>query len=195
MLFIVRVNRFNYYMLLAFSLSILILEFLRHILAYEDEINFFRCWNSWILLGMEQQLIENFTAALRDIKVQRVPPPMPYKGVGSINDFFENFERYAHSLYENDARSYLQILPSFLEGETKNIALSFGTNADYATVKARVISESERRSLGSNNFTDFFATKRLPGESLLCYSIRLESLASKIPNSTLATQNVMKRWQ
>lgn len=140
-----------------------------------------------------QDMVNSLVDAIRDMKVERVPPPVSYTGRGNLNEFFISFERYAASLYKDDFASYLQILPSFLDGESKNIVLSFGTGANYQVVKERLRRESNKRTLGSNNFTDFFATVRLPGESLTCFSIRLESLADKIPNSTIDTRAVMVR--
>ena len=120
--------------------------------------------------GMEE-MVSSLVDAIKDMKVERVPPPVSYTGRGNLNEFFTSFERYAASLYKEDFASYLQILPSFLTGESKNI-VSFGTGANYHVVKERLRIESNKRTLGSNSFTDFFATVRLPGESLTCFSIR-----------------------
>ena len=123
----------------------------------------------------------------------KVPPPSPYPSSeieGNIIDFFNKFERYAASLYGNDDTSYLQILPNFLEGESKNIVKAFGTSASYPIVKDRLILEfTQRNILGSNQYTDLFNTHRKHEESLLCYSLRLMRMAEKIPNSTKETKN------
>ena len=142
------------------------------------------------------EVLQNLAEAIGNMNVNRVPPPLPYKGVGSIEDFLTTFERYAQSLYQDEHDSYLQILPSFLEGEAKNIVLAFGsgTAVTYPIVKARLIAElTTRRTIGSNSYTDFFAAKRRPGESLVCYSIRLQAMADKLPNATQQTKAVMTK--
>ena len=140
------------------------------------------------------EVLQNLADAIGNLNVNKVPPPLPYKNVGSIEDFFTKFERYAQSQYQQDHDSYLSILPSFLEGEAKNIVFAFGNGAGitYANVKERLIAElTTRRTIGSNQYTDFFGAKRRPGESLVCYSIRLQSMADKLPNASQQTKAVM----
>ena len=99
-------------------------------------------------------------------------------------------------MYQDQPDLYLQILPSFLEGEAKNIVLAFGsgTAVTYQIVKDRLIAElTTRRTIGSNGYTDFFAAKRRPGESLVCYSIRLQAMADKMPNASQQTKAVMTK--
>ena len=145
-----------------------------------------------------EEVLGDLAEAINGMKIQRVPPPVPFKGVGQgdIKDFFDAFEKYCDSVYKKEYSSYLQVLPSFLENEAKSIVLAYGTGdgVDYRVVKDRVIAEiSTRRTLGANQYTDFFSAKRLPNESLVCFSIRLESLATKMPNATADTKNVMTR--
>ena len=145
---------------------------------------------------MDPNTAESLAAALNKFHAAKVPPPIPYKGVGDVREFFRNFERYAESLYDQDEQSYLLVLPSFLEGESKNIVTAFGTGGTttYDIVKDRVISEMTRRkTLGSNGYTDFFASQRLPNETLVCFSIRLEALAGKITDATPEAKALMTR--
>ena len=142
------------------------------------------------------QVLQNLATTIAGLNVNRVPPPQPYTGLGSIEDWFVGFERYAEALYQQDFASYLQILPSFLEGEAKNIVLAFGTLSgnQYRTVKDRLVLEmSTRHAVGSNRYTDFFSTKRRPNESLVCYAIRLQSMAEKLPNATNETKAIMTK--
>ena len=139
-------------------------------------------------------VLRGLTDALEGMKVERVPPPAPFTGAGSIDDFFAAFEKYAGSVYKYDTKSYLQILPTFLEGEAKAIVQSFGTGTGvkYGDVKRRVVQEiSARDRIGSNTLTDLFAVRRGVGESLTCYSIRLEMAASKIDCVPVEGQKVM----
>ena len=134
------------------------------------------------------------TAVLQELSVTRVPPPSMFTGVGSIEEFFVAFERYCLALYKGDHVSYLQVLPTFLEGDAKNMVRSFGTGqgVDYMTVKAKLIKEcSSRSSIGQNNFTDFFSATRIPGETLMCFSIRLKSLAAKVDAASQEGKEIM----
>lgn len=137
---------------------------------------------------------ESFAAALgllsdtlRDMRTDRIPPPNKFdkKGGSSIKDFFTEFERYCLTIYKGDHISWLQVLPSFLEGEAKSMVLAFGSSGTvtYQIVKDRLIKEFvDNKTLGKNPIATFFSTTRIPGESLTCFSIRLEAVASKIPD-------------
>ena len=120
------------------------------------------------------------------VTAQRLPKPVPTIFNGSSDAhgaelFFTQFESYATSLYGIETAVHLQILPNFLDGEPKEIALAYGPSAEYVTVKQRIISEQSRRfSLESNPLTEFFAMKRRPGESLVVLSIRLETALNRI---------------
>ena len=74
-----------------------------------------------------------------------MPPPVVFNGIGNIVDFFNAFENYGGSMYRNNEAAYLQILPSFLEDEARNIVLSFGTgnniNYQYQIVRNRMVQD------------------------------------------------------
>ena len=141
-------------------------------------------------------VLGELSTAIQGMRVDRVPPPVPYNGFGSAQSFFTAFEKYAKSIYDNDEQSYLQVLPTFLEGEPKAIVLSFGTTPDveYRVVRDRVIHEmSTHNSIGSRPYTDFFSAKRLPRESLTCFCIRLEGAAKKVAMASDEARKVMVR--
>ena len=140
--------------------------------------------------AVDNQVAEVFTriaVALESlVAAQHLPKPAPAMFGGSsdahnVEIFFQQFEQYATSLYGADNAVHLQILPNFLDGEPREIALAYGPSAEYAIVKQRIISEQNRRkSLGSNPLTDFLAMQRRSGESLVVLSIRLETALNKI---------------
>ena len=140
-----------------------------------------------------QEILANLTQSLNRLGGDRVPPPVVYNGTTNINNFFADFERYCASIYGNANQSWLQILPSFLEGEAKSIVQAFGngTNITYQIVKERLVAEAGRRSLGNNLLTDFYTTNRRHNESLLCFSIRLQSMSDGIPNLDVAHKRLM----
>ena len=133
--------------------------------------------------------------AINDLRTDRVPPPLTFSGLGgasAVNSFFCAFEKYATSIYKQDLDSWYQVLPSFLDGEAKAIVRAFGRDASYEVVKQRLIVEcSNRTSLTSNDFAEFFSASRSFGESLVCFSIRLESLARKVSVASSTGQEVM----
>ena len=141
-------------------------------------------------------VLGELSTAINGMRIDRVPPPVPYNGCGNVQSFFTAFEKYARALYKDDEESYLQILPTFLEGEPKAIVLSFGNSPDvrYPVVKQRVIHEKNtRNNIGSSPYSDFFSAKRRPGESLTCFSIRLESFANKVTVASEDARKVMVR--
>ena len=119
---------------------------------------------------------------LARLGANRVPPPSTYNGSTSVATFFRQFEAYCTSIYGDEKSSWLQILPSFTDGEPRAIVESFGMGAHvtYQMVKERLIAECERRTLGSNKITDFYAATRRSQESLLCFSIRLQILVGRM---------------
>ena len=140
-----------------------------------------------------EQVFTELTDAIRGMNIARTPPPAIFKGIGSIDDFFRNFEAYCETLYRDQYNSYLQVLPTFLEGEAKEIVRAFGTGANvaYNDVKDKLKTEFKKKTLGHSKYVEFFSAKRLPNESLVCFSIRLESMAKSIPNTADAQRNIM----
>ena len=140
-----------------------------------------------------QDILANLTESLNRLGADRVPPPVAYNGTTNINNFFADFERYCTSIYGNANQSWLQILPSFLEGEAKSIVQAFGngTHITYRLVKEKLVAAAGRRSLGNNLLTDFYTTNRRHNESLLCFSIRLQSMSDAIPNLDVAHKRLM----
>ena len=139
------------------------------------------------------ELLENLTGALERLGAARVPPPMQYNGTSDVGVFFEAFENYCESVYGNQQGSWLQILPTFMGGEPRNIVNAFGAGPQvtYTAVKERLILEMQRGSLGRNSLTDVLTCKRRVNESLLCYSIRLQTLAGNVADLPEAQKNMV----
>ena len=116
-----------------------------------------------------------------------IPPPNIFSGSrGSIDDFLYLFERYCVSIYGEDQLSWLQVLPSYLEGEARNIVLAFGLdrNIDYAMVKERLLWELKPSGLQDRYYQDFCVASKCASESYSCYSIRLEVLLGRVAHLT-----------
>ena len=141
-----------------------------------------------------------FSRAIRLMNRPKVPPPAVFNGTNfyTVEEFFLFFERYAISVYGEDKLSWLQVLPSFLEGEPRNIVSSFGlrSSLDYTTVKETVIEVCNFRMLGENNLVDFMKLSRYVGESPVCFSIRLRVASKKIPgfNSSSREQLIVSKF-
>ena len=133
-----------------------------------------------------EALFERIAASLEAIIAAQSPSkPAPEiydcsNDYQTVTEFFNQFERYVSSVYGNDTAVHLQVLPQYLSGEAKHIALAYGPSAQYDTVKQRIIVELARRPLDSSPLTDFQEMKRKPGESLLVLSIRLETFLKQI---------------
>ena len=130
------------------------------------------------------EVISQLAEKLVELGGSRIPPPMVFAGSKSsvsITAFFFAFERYCLAQYKKDEVSWLQVLPSFLEGEARSIVQAFGYGVEYSVVKQRLTEEFTRRhTLGSNAVSDFFSATRRDQESLTCYSIRLQTLAGRV---------------
>ena len=139
------------------------------------------------------EILGNLTEALDRLGAARVPPPMQYNGTSNVTNFFETFENYCRSIYGNQQGSWLQILPTFMEGEPRNIVNAFGAGGQvtYAAVKERVVLEMQRGSLGRNSLTDVLTCKRRVNETLLCYSIRLQQLAKNVTDLPEAQRDMI----
>lgn len=128
-------------------------------------------------------VLNQLSTAIQKMNMEKPPRPRTFSGKAqeSMEDFFKSFERYARSVYSEDQASWLAVLPTYLEGEARDIVQAHGRMAEYELVKKRLLAEFVlRKDVASNPFTDFFATKRETTESLLCYSIRLEHLADRV---------------
>ena len=138
-------------------------------------------------------LLEGLNGALERLGAHRVPPPPIYSGSTNIDTFFKQFELYVRSIYGEEQSAWLQILPSFTDGEPRAVVQSYGMgrNITYQTVKERLKTEFERRTLGSNSITDFYGATKRKDESLLCYSIRLSALASRLKDTPNAHRELM----
>lgn len=140
-------------------------------------------------------VINSLAEAIREMRVDRVPPPAAFARNTSgftISSFFVAFEKYCLAIYKKDTDSWLQVLPSFLEDEAREMVKAFGSDVGYHTVKHRLVEEfSSRTTLASNDFADFFSATRHPGETLACFSIRLETMAEKVAHANSTSHDMM----
>lgn len=139
--------------------------------------------------GRMEETLAQLAQAIAGMKEERVPPPAVFGGSGSVDHFFEVFEKYAKSVYGVDKSSWRQVLPTFVTGEPRSLVEAFEPQTDYETVKARVTKELKSKlHLGNAEFAGFFAAVRHPGETLPCYAIRLEGLVKSVAGATEETQ-------
>ena len=135
--------------------------------------------------------------AIRDMRVDRVARPRAFvgtRGGSDIQAFFVSFARYTKSVYKEDKCSWLQVLPSFLDGEARLMVKAFGRGVEYGTVMQRLIDEfTSRTTLGTNDCFYFFAATRHSGESLACFSVRLESLAGMVSGINEGSRDMLVR--
>ena len=138
--------------------------------------------------------IAKLAEAVSVLNRPKVPAPAPFTGVGKIECFFREFERYAKTRYGENLHSYLRSLPDFLTGEALSLLKAFGSgsNVTYDVVKARIIQDlNDRKSIVHNSFADFVGMKREPDESLPCYRIRLEMAADDFTEACAEAREIM----
>lgn len=143
-------------------------------------------------LGMA---LTGLTDVLKEMNLEKVPPPATFGGNDRVEDFFVEFENYCKSIYKKES-SYLAVLPSFLEGEPRQMVEAFGRGPDvtYNVVKNRLIRElKEKKGLTGDAYAEFFSIQRHPGESLRCFLIRLETSVKRIRGITAAGELSMVR--
>ena len=77
--------------------------------------------------NMMAAALNTLNVNLARLGANRVPPPAIYNGGTSVTTFFAQFERYCSSIYgDDDKQAWLQILPSYTEGEVRSMVQSFG---------------------------------------------------------------------
>ena len=78
-------------------------------------------------------ILENLECGISKLHV-KVPPPVVFSSdiYGTIENFLSIFERYCQSVYGNNQCSWLQSLPSFLDGEQRQIVMAFGLDANIS---------------------------------------------------------------
>lgn len=137
-------------------------------------------------------VVHNLAEAIRDMRFDR---PSAIAGMGGsigINSFFVTLEKYCITVCKKKTQSWLQVLPSFLEGEARSIVHTFRTNTKYHKVKQRLIDEFTNRStLPGIEFFYFFSATRHLGESWTCFSIRLETLARNVAQAGTPNQGLI----
>ena len=125
--------------------------------------------------------------AIRESHSTHVPLPYVFNGSqGYIEDFIFLFERYCLSEYGEDQLSWLQVLPSFLEGEPRDIVVAFGldSNISYSMVKERLKWELKEIGLQDRFYKEFCSATKNINESYSCFSIRLEVLLGRVSHLT-----------
>ena len=105
-----------------------------------------------------EALFERIAASLEALVAAKSPPkPAPEiydcsNDSQTVTEFFNQFERYATSVYGNDTAVHLQVLPQYLSGEAKYIALAYGPSAQYDTMKQCIIAELAHRQITGFQF-------------------------------------------
>ena len=75
------------------------------------------------------EVVEAITLEFISRKQPKVPAPPMFKGQqegACIDSFFTKFEKFCKSLYREDQDTWVQVLPEYLEGDAKSLALAFG---------------------------------------------------------------------
>ena len=90
------------------------------------------------------EVVEAITQGFISLKQPKVPAPPVFKGQQEgvrIDNLFTNFEKFCMNLYKEDREAWIQVLPEYLEGEAKSLALAFVLNANYDIVKQKLVTK------------------------------------------------------
>ena len=139
-------------------------------------------------------ILENLECGISKLHV-KVPPPVVFSSdiYGTIENFLSIFERYCQSVYGNNQCSWLQVLPSFLDGEPRQIVMAFGLDANisYRMVIDRLVWELAPTGLQNQFYKTFCDATRSSTESYSCYAIRLEVLIGRVAYLTKDIQQFL----
>ena len=120
-------------------------------------------------------MLNKIANAISNLDIKKVPPPVVFSVdiYGTIENFVSIFEGYCLSVYGNNQLSWLQVLPSFLNGEPKQIVLAFGLDANisYRMVIDRLVWELTPTGLQDQFYQSFCDTTKSSSETFSCYAI------------------------
>ena len=143
------------------------------------------------------EVVEAITQGFISLKQPKVPAPPVFKGQQEgvcIDSFFTRFEKFCKSLYKEDQDAWVQVLPEYLEGEAKSLALSFGSTANYDTVKQKLVTKYRQVSrLEDGDLQNIFHATKKPGESYEIFEVRLQVLASQWQDATDGNRQALVR--
>ena len=134
-------------------------------------------------------VVKAITQGFSSLKQPKVPAPPLFNGQQEsvhIEIFFAHFEKYCTHLSKEDLhKAWVQVLPDYLIGEPKSLALAFGLEANYNTLKQKLVNKYRRASrLDDGELQNIFHATRKPGESYKIFAIRLQVLAIQWRDAT-----------
>lgn len=142
-------------------------------------------------------VLQKLSLAIGDMSEKKLPPPLPFdnkRGRENITGFFADFERYALRQYGDNKDSWIKVLPSYLTGDALHTVVSFGRgpNVYYEEVKRCLINEYSRlRTLDNDVLGEMMSFRRMPGEKILDYSIKLRKQARLVFPRDIYNQDVL----
>ena len=87
-------------------------------------------------------VVEAITQRFSGLKQPKVPAPPVFRGQQEsvhIEVFFAHFEKYCNHVYKEDQKAWVQVLPDYSTGEPKSLALAFGLEANYDSVRQTLV--------------------------------------------------------
>lgn len=130
---------------------------------------------------MDAAAVQSLADALRGLAPQKVPPPFICSEPSKLVEFFDLYEKYVSSVYGKDRSVWCQLLPNFVAGDVRSMVEAFGSDTEYDYVKNRIIRDLTPRIMTSDSrYAEIITARVQPNESLRCFCIRLEVMASKL---------------
>ena len=111
----------------------------------------------------------------------KVPPPHVCASIKDFPIFFKEFERFVQAEYGPDEEVWMQVIDPYLREEASAIFAAFDRSILYHNRKARILQDFvATREVGESPFLAFLkARKRVEGEDLRCFAMRLENLIDR----------------
>ena len=76
-----------------------------------------------------------------------------------IEIFFAHFEKYCNHINKEDQKAWVQVLPDYLTGEPKRLALEFCLEANYDSVKQKLVEKYRRASRFDDGDFEIFSMR------------------------------------
>ena len=112
---------------------------------------------------------------------RKVPPPFKCSRGEDLVHFFKIFEKYVSREYSMDREDWRLVLPEYLGGDLFSTVQSFRAQESYDVIKAKLLRDFVQHDrITGNDYSNLLDAKKLEGETITCFRIRLEGMAERL---------------
>lgn len=154
-------------------------------------------WSVLIALESEKLMLQKKRDKREQIKASR-PWPYGMDGVQKVDDFLDDFERYAKEQFGSDKNRWAVELRNFLDGQARRVYFSvYKPGVRYDTIVSRVKNwcNEERHDRKVVAQREFWTAGMKSGEKLSEYALRLQTLyESAVPKDERDKQALKEQF-